>query len=136
MIWPHTVGHITISSVFHLHNSSATHKLSIYLDGQHLRHLCHPTYLRVTLEHTLSYGEHLTKTTGKLKNRNNLARQLFQSILNKNSCLNIICCLKRDLTMSLVNCVTHPFLNCHMCILLVLRYLSLIMPLIIIYDFI
>ena len=31
-------------------------------------------------------------------------------------------------TVSLVNCVTHPFLNCHMCILLVLRHLSLIMP--------
>ena len=61
--------------------------------------------------------------------RDLLARQFFQSILNKSSCLNYR-------IVSLVNCVTHPFLNCHMCILLVLRHLSLIMPLIIIYDMI
>jgi len=58
----------TISSVFHLHNISATHELSVYLDGQRLRHECHPTYLGVTLDHTLSYREHLTKTARKLKN--------------------------------------------------------------------
>ena len=52
----------TISSVFHLHNTSATHELSVYLDGQCLWHECHPTYLGVTLDHTLSYREHLTKT--------------------------------------------------------------------------
>jgi len=32
----------TISSVFHLHNISATRELSVYLDGQRLRHECHP----------------------------------------------------------------------------------------------
>ena len=42
----------TISSVFHLHNTSATRELSVYLDGLHLRHECHPTYLGVTLDHT------------------------------------------------------------------------------------
>jgi len=41
----------TISSVFHLHNTSATCELSVYLDGQRLRHECHPTYLGVTLDH-------------------------------------------------------------------------------------
>ena len=35
----------TISSVFHLHNTSATRELSVYLDGLRLRHECHPTYL-------------------------------------------------------------------------------------------
>jgi len=45
----------TVSSVFHLHNTSATHELSVYLDGQRLRHECHPTYLGVTLDRTLSY---------------------------------------------------------------------------------
>jgi len=50
----------TISSVFHQHNTSATRKLSVYLDGQRLRHECHPTYLGVTLDRTLSYREHLT----------------------------------------------------------------------------
>ena len=55
----------TISSVFHLHyTSTATHELSVYLDGQHLGHECHPTYLGMTLDSTLSYREHLTKTAG------------------------------------------------------------------------
>jgi len=54
----------TISSVFHLHNTSATCELSVYLDGQRLRHECHPTYLVVTLDCTLSYRAHLTKTAG------------------------------------------------------------------------
>jgi len=66
----------TISSVFHLHNTSATRELSVYLDGQRLRHECHPTCLGVTLDRTLSYREHLTKTAGKLKNRNNLLMKL------------------------------------------------------------
>jgi len=48
----------TISSVFHLHNTSATRKLSVNLDGQRLRHECHPTYLGVTLNRTLSYRVH------------------------------------------------------------------------------
>jgi len=62
----------TISSVFHLHNTSATRELSVYLDGQRLQHECHPTYLGVTLDRTLSYRVHLTKTAGKLKNRKEL----------------------------------------------------------------
>jgi len=60
----------TISSVLHLHNTSATRELPVYLDGQRLQHECHPTYLGVTLNRTLSYREQLTKTAGKLKNRN------------------------------------------------------------------
>ena len=31
----------TIISVFHLHNTSATRELSVYLDGQRLPHECH-----------------------------------------------------------------------------------------------
>jgi len=69
----------TISSVFHLHNTSATCELSVYLDGHRLRHECHPTYLGVTLDRTLSYRVHLTKTAGKLKNRNNLLMKLAGS---------------------------------------------------------
>ena len=69
----------TISSAFHLHNTSATCELSVYLDGLRLRHECHPTYLGVTLDRTLSYREHLTKTAGKLKNRNNLLMKLAGS---------------------------------------------------------
>ena len=53
--------------------------LSVYLDGLRLRHECHPTYLGVTLDRTLSYREHLMKTAGKLKNRNNLLMKLAGS---------------------------------------------------------
>ena len=69
----------TISSLFHLHKTSANRELSVYLDGQRLPHECHPTYLGVTLDRTLSYREHLTKTAGKLKNRNNLLMKLAGS---------------------------------------------------------
>jgi len=69
----------TISSVFHLHITSATRELSVYLDGLRLRHECHPSYLEVTLDRMLSYREHLTKTAGKLKNRNNLLVKLAGS---------------------------------------------------------
>ena len=62
--------------MFHLHNSSTTRELSVYLDGQCLRHECHLTYLWVTQDRTLSYREHLTKIAGKLKNRNNLLTKL------------------------------------------------------------
>ena len=60
---------------------SATRELSVYLDGLCLRHECHPTYLGVTLDRTLSYREHWTKTAGKLKNRNNLLMKLARSTL-------------------------------------------------------
>jgi len=69
----------TVSSVFHLHNTSATRELSVYLDGQCLRHECHSTCHGVTLDRMLSYREHLTKTAGKLKNRNNLMMKLAGS---------------------------------------------------------
>ena len=58
-----------------------------------------------------------------------------QSILNKSSCLNYL--LPEERSDCVIGKLRHPsILNCHMCILLVLRHLSLIMPLIIIYDMI
>ena len=69
----------TIRSVFHLHNTSATRELSVYLNSLRLRHECHPTYLGVTLDCMLSYRVHLEKTAGKLKNRNNLLMKLAGS---------------------------------------------------------
>ena len=62
----------TVSSVFHLHNTCASRDLSVSLDG----HDRYPTYLGVTLDCTLSFREHPTKTAGKLKNRNNLLMKL------------------------------------------------------------
>jgi len=40
---------------------------------------CHPTYFGMTLDHMLSYREHLTKTARKLKYRNNLLIKLAGS---------------------------------------------------------
>ena len=55
----------TISSVFHLHNTDATHELSVYLDGQHLRHECHPTYPGVTLD--CMPGVHNIRPAGRMQ---------------------------------------------------------------------
>ena len=69
----------TVSSVFHLHNASASHQLSVTLNGQRLKHDPHPVYLGVTLDRTLTYKDHLEKTAGKLKTRNNLLMKLAGS---------------------------------------------------------
>ena len=68
----------TVSSVFHLHNVSAGHgrELTVMLNGARLKHDPKPVYLGVTLDRTLSYKEHLIKTAGKLKMRNNLLTKL------------------------------------------------------------
>ena len=64
-----------------LHHPSPSRQVepSVYLDGHRLRYEYHPSYLWVTLDHTLSYREHLTKTAGKLKNQNNLLMKLASS---------------------------------------------------------
>ena len=72
----------TSSSVFHLHNTSATREsvnCQFIWMASAFRHECHTTYLGVTLDRTLSYREHLTKTAGKLRNRNNLLMKLAGS---------------------------------------------------------
>ena len=69
----------TISSVFRLHNASAARGLSVCLGGLRLRRGCRPAYLGVTLDRTLSYREHLTKTAGGLKSRGSLLMKLAGS---------------------------------------------------------
>ena len=69
----------TVSCVFHLHNASAGRELNVTLNGKRLKHDPHPVYLGVTLDRTLSYKEHLEKTAGKLKSRNNLLTKLVGS---------------------------------------------------------
>jgi len=66
----------TVSSVFHLHNASSGRELTVTLNGQRLKHDPNPAYLGVTLDRTLSYKDHLLKTAGKLKTRNNLLSKL------------------------------------------------------------
>ena len=62
--------------MFHLFNTSAARELRVHTEGQQLRHDPNPVYLGVTLDRTLSYRQHLTKTAGKLQNRNNLLMKL------------------------------------------------------------
>jgi len=46
------------------------------MNGQRLKHDPYPVYLGVTLDRTLSYGEHLSRSAAKLKSRNNLIAKL------------------------------------------------------------
>ena len=55
------------------------HELSVLLDGQSIKYEHQPTFLGVTLDRTLSFRSHLTKTAAKLKNRNNLLTKLAGS---------------------------------------------------------
>jgi len=42
------------------------------MNGQYLKHDPHPVYLVVTLDHTLSYKQNLTKVANKVNSLNNL----------------------------------------------------------------
>jgi hypothetical protein len=57
----------------------------VTLHGKRLKHDLHPVYLGVTLDRTLSYKEHLEKTAGKLKSRNNLLTKLVGSSWGANA---------------------------------------------------
>lgn len=75
----------TVSSVFHLHNANAARELTVMLDGQRLRHDPHPVYLGVTLDRALSFKDHLLKTAGKLRTRNNLLTKLVGTTWGANT---------------------------------------------------
>ena len=51
----------------------------ICMDGQRLRHECHPTHLGSDSRPYAVLQKHLTKTAGTLKNRNNLLMKLAGS---------------------------------------------------------
>jgi len=74
-----------VSSIFHLHNKSNDRELNVSLNGQRLNHDPHPVYPGVTLDQTLSYKHHLTKTAAKLKSRNNLLSKLSGSSWGANA---------------------------------------------------
>ena len=75
----------TVARCFHLHNASASRELSVWLNGQRIKYDHQPTFLGVTLDHTLSFKPHLTKTAAKLKNRNNLLTKLAGSSWGANA---------------------------------------------------
>jgi len=70
----------TVTSMFRLLNTSAARELRVHMEGQQFRHDPNPVYLGVTLDvtldRTLSYRQHLTKTARKLQSRNNLLTKL------------------------------------------------------------
>ena len=69
----------TVISVFHLLNTSAARELRVHMEGQQLRHDPYPVYLDVTLDRTLTYRQHLTKTARQLPSRHNLLMKLAES---------------------------------------------------------
>ena len=64
--------------------TNATRELSVYLDGQRLRHECRPTYLGVTRPYAVLQRT-LDKGCSKLKKRNNLLIKLAGSTLGANT---------------------------------------------------
>jgi len=59
------------------------------MNGQRLKHNLYPVYLDVTLDQTLSYREHLSRSAAKLKRRNNLIVKLAYGPSNRGSLINI-----------------------------------------------
>ena len=68
-----------------LWNTWANHQLNVSMSGNLLKHDPNPVYLGVTLDRTLSYKEHLSKTAAKLKSRNNLLSKLAGSSWGANA---------------------------------------------------
>jgi len=66
-------------TLFHLCNKMANHQIDVIFDGQVIKNSRFPKYLGVTLDRTLTYKEHLTKTAAKLKTRNNIIQKLANS---------------------------------------------------------
>ena len=69
----------TVSSVYRLHNTKSNQTLKLLLSDLTIRYEPNPVYLAVTLDHTLSFHEHLRKTTAKVSTRNNLLWMLAGS---------------------------------------------------------
>ena len=83
-------------SAFHLKNQLANKKLNIVFEGVELTHNPFPKYLGVTLDRSLTFKEHLTKTCKKLSSRINIVQKLSgiswganASVLRKSS-MNLI----------------------------------------------
>jgi len=78
-----------VTGVFHLHNVRSHCELDVQMNSQQMRNEPHPVYLGVTLDRTLSYREHLTRTAAKLNSRNNLITKLAGT--SWGACANTLC---------------------------------------------
>lgn len=77
-------------SCFHLNHQEACRELNVQLNNKLLNHNHNAKYLGITLDRTLSYNAHLTKTSQKIKTRNNIIQKLTGSSWGANpSCLRI-----------------------------------------------
>ena len=63
-------------SAFHLNNQLANKKLKIVFEGVELFHNPNPKYLGVTLDRSLTFKQHLNKTSKKLSSRINIFQKL------------------------------------------------------------
>ncbi|XP_071505175.1 uncharacterized protein [Diadema antillarum] len=66
-------------SAFHLKSRDANRKLKVHWYGKRLEHIDKPVYLGVTLDRTLSFKDHVSKTKAKVGARNNILRKLANS---------------------------------------------------------
>jgi hypothetical protein len=66
----------TKSCVFHLNTDEANRQLDVSFTGTEIQHVEHLKYLGVTLDRTLTYKTHLTKTSKKVSARINIVRKL------------------------------------------------------------
>jgi hypothetical protein len=66
----------TESCVFHLNTHEANRQLDVRFVDTEIQHVEHPKYHGVTLDRTLTYNVHLTKTSKKVSARINIVRKL------------------------------------------------------------
>lgn len=63
-------------SCFHLSNRQANYVPQVQFRGHILKFNPHPKYLGVSLDRSLTYSEHIRKTSAKIKTRNNILHKL------------------------------------------------------------
>ena len=71
----------TQTCVFHLKNRQASRKWNITWYNKHIEHIPNHVYLRVTLDRTLSYKEHIHKLECTTSARNNIMKKLSNTKL-------------------------------------------------------
>ena len=76
----------TTVTAFHLNNSLAKVELQVSCQGKLVKHENYLRYLGVTLDHSLTYHEHLKRAAGKIKSRNNIIQKKAVTSWGSNPC--------------------------------------------------